>query len=48
MSKRMFDFHINRLKIRVPLFLEVEGEGIVPVVGALLLCLIVIACVVWR
>lgn len=48
MSKPPFNFHINRLKIRIPWFIEVEGEGVIPVVGALLLCLILVVWIVLR
>lgn len=37
-ARRLLNFEINRLKIRIPWMIEVEGEGIIPVVGALVLC----------
>ena len=48
MAKPLFNLHVNRLKIRIPLILEVEGEGVIPVVGALVLCLIVVIWLVLR
>jgi hypothetical protein len=48
MPKPTFNFHVNRLKIRIPWFIEVEGEGVIPVVGALVLCLIIVAWLVLR
>jgi len=33
---------VNRLRVRILPFLEVEGEGVIPVVGAFVLCLIVV------
>ena len=41
-ARRSFNFEINRLKIRIPWMIEVEGEGIIPVLGALVLCAIVV------
>jgi hypothetical protein len=48
MPRPLFNLHVNRLKIRIPFFIEVEGEGVIPVVGALVLCLIVIGWLVLR
>jgi len=44
----MLDFNVNKLKIRIPWFVELEGEGIIPVVGALLLCLVGLIWLVFR
>lgn len=38
----------NKLRVRIPLLFEVEGDGLIPVVGALLLCAMVIAWVAFR
>lgn len=32
----------NRLRVRIPWLLEVDGDGLVPVIGAFLLCAMVI------
>jgi hypothetical protein len=42
------NFNVNRLKVRIPWFIEVESEGIIPVVGALLICLVVVGWIVLR
>jgi hypothetical protein len=38
----------NKLRVRIPLLFEVEGDGLIPVVGALFLCAMVIAWVAFR
>ncbi len=42
--RRMLNFDVNRVKIRIPWMIEIEGEGIIPVVGALVIGVVV---VVW-
>jgi hypothetical protein len=39
---------VNRLKIRIPWLFEAEGEGVLPVAGVLVLCLILVGWVVFR
>ena len=47
-ARRTLNFNVNRLKIRIPWVIEVEGEGIIPVVGALVLCVVVVVWIVLR
>lgn len=44
--KTTLSFAVNKLRVRIPLLIEVEGEGVIPVVGALVLCLILIGWIV--
>jgi hypothetical protein len=37
-----FNFSVNKLKIRIPLLIEVESEGVIPVLGAIGICLIIV------
>jgi hypothetical protein len=39
---------VNRLKVRIPWFIEIESEGVIPVLGALLICLVVVGWMVLR
>jgi hypothetical protein len=39
---------VNKLRVRIPLLLEVEGDGTIPVVCALVLCLILVGWIVLR
>ena len=41
-------FAANKLQIKIPLLFEIESEGIFPVIGALVLCLIMLAIFVLR
>jgi hypothetical protein len=41
-------FAVNKLRVRIPWLIEVEGEGVIPVLGALILCLLLIGWMVLR
>lgn len=46
--RRSLNFNVNRLKIRIPWVIEIEGEGIIPVVRALVFCVVVFVWIVLR
>jgi hypothetical protein len=46
--KSTLSFAVNKLRVRIPWLLEVEGEGVIPVVGALILCLVLVGWIVLR
>lgn len=39
---------VNKLRIRIPMLLEAEGEGIIPVVGVLAIFLLVVGWIALR
>jgi hypothetical protein len=41
-------FAVNKLRIKVPMLFEIEGEGLIPAIGALVLGLIMLAIFVLR
>ena len=47
-NTRERDRTTNRLHVRIPWLLEVNGDGLLPVVGAFLLCAMVIAWLAFR
>ena len=42
------NFAVNKLKVRIPWLIELEGEGVIPVVGALVICLVLVGRIVLR
>jgi hypothetical protein len=47
-SRAALNFGVNKLRVRIPWLIEVEGEGVIPVVGALVICLIFLGWIVLR
>jgi hypothetical protein len=48
MPKSALSFAVNKLRIRVPLLFEIEGEGLIPAIGALILCATMLGIYVFR
>jgi hypothetical protein len=44
--KSSFSFAVNKLRIKL-LWLEVEGEGVIPVAGALILCFMLMIWIIF-